>query len=175
MIREAEISLAQAKLAVSDATDAQYEATTGLSRAQTVLNEAVSGAIVGSATYNIFLDLVNKAKEQQETASERLTDALDRETEAYENLAEAIAKVADAAKASGRANLTIPTLPTVPTPGGLSGGGGSSGGGGGNTIVVNTGIGTNGVEAGRQIVQLLQQYTAVDAFAIDRLGFAPRR
>jgi hypothetical protein len=42
-------------------------------------------------------------------------------------------------------------------------------------IVVNTGIGTNGVEAGRQIVQLLQQYTAVDAFAIDRLGFAPRR
>jgi hypothetical protein len=121
------------------------------------------------------LDLVNRAKEQQETASERLTDALDRETEAYENLAEAIAKVAEAAKASGRANLTIPTLPSVPTPGGTSGGGGSSGGGGGNTIVVNTGIGTNGVEAGRQIVQLLQQYTAVDAFAIDRLGFAPRR
>jgi len=174
MIREAEISLAQAKLAVSDATDAQYEATTGLSKAQTVLNEAVSGAIVGSATYNIFLDLVNKAKEQQETASERLTDALDRETEAYENLAEAIKKVADAAAASGRANLTIPTLPTVPTPGGSTGGG-SPGGGGGPTIVVNTGIGTNGVEAGRQIVQLLQQYTAVDAFAIDRLGFAPRR
>jgi len=174
MIREAEISLAQAKLAVSDATDAQYEATTGLSKAQTVLNEAVSGAIVGSATYNIFLDLVNKAKEQQETASERLTDALDRETEAYENLAEAIAKVAEAAKATGRANLTIPSLPTVPTPGGSTGGG-SPGGGGGPTIVVNTGIGTNGVEAGRQIVQLLQQYTAVDAFAIDRLGFAPRR
>jgi len=175
MIREAEISLAQAKLAVSDATDAQYEATTGLSKAQTVLNEAVTGAIVGSATYTIFLDAVNRAKEQQETASERLTDALDREKEAYENLAEAIKKVADAAAASGRANLTIPTLPSVPTPGGTSGGGGSSGGGGGNTIVVNTGIGTNGVEAGRQIVQLLQQYTAVDAFAIDRLGFAPRR
>ena len=175
MIREAEISLAQAKLAVSDATDAQYEATTGLSKAQNLLNEAVSGAVVGSATYTIFLDAVNRAKEQQETASERLTDALDRETEAYENLAEAIAKVADAAKASGRANLTIPTLPTVPTPGGSSGGGGSTGGGGGTSIVVNTGIGTNGVEAGRQIVQLLQQYTAVDAFAIDRLGFAPRR
>ena len=45
----------------------------------------------------------------------------------------------------------------------------------GTQIIVNTGIGTNGVEAGRQIVQLLQQYTAVDAFAIDRLGFAPRR
>jgi hypothetical protein len=174
MIREAEINLAQAKLAVSDATDAQYEATTGLSKAQTLLNEAVSGAIVGSATYNIFLDLVNKAKEQQETASERLTDALDRETEAYENLAEAIAKVAEAAKNSGRANLTIPSLPTVPTAG-SSGVPSDVRGGGGATIVVNTGIGTNGVEAGRQIVQLLQQYTAVDAFAIDRLGFAPRR
>ena len=134
----------------------------------------MSGAIVGSATYNIFLDAVNRAKEQQETASERLTDALNRETEAYDNLAEAIAKVAEAAKNSGRANLTIPTLPAVPTPGGSSGGGGSTGGGG-TSIIVNTGIGTNGVEAGRQIVQLLQQYTAVDAFAIDRLGFAPRR
>jgi hypothetical protein len=174
MIREAEISLAQAKLAVSDATDAQFEATTGLSKAQNLLNEAVSGAVSGSATYMIFLDAVNKAKEQQENASDRLSDALDREKEAYENLAEAIAKVAEAAKATGRSNLTIPTLPTVPTPGGSTGGGGSISGGG-NTIVVNTGIGTNGVEAGRQIVQLLQQYTAVDAYAIDRLGFAPRR
>ena len=62
MIREAEISLAQAKLAVSDATDAQYEATTGLSKAQNLLNEAVSGAVVGSATYMVFLDAVNRAK-----------------------------------------------------------------------------------------------------------------
>jgi hypothetical protein len=174
MIREAEISLAQAKLAVSDATDAQYEATTGLSKAQTVLNEAVSGAVVGSATYTIFLDALNRAKEQQETASERLTDAVDRETEAYLNLAEAIAKVADAAAASGRANLVIPTLPTVPTAGG-SAVPSDVRGGGGATIVVNTGIGTNTIEAARQIVDLLQQYTLVDATAIQRLGFAPRR
>jgi hypothetical protein len=52
---------------------------------------------------------------------------------------------------------------------------GQGGGGGGTQIIVNTGVGTNGIEAGRQIVQLLQQYTAVDAFAIDKLGFAPRR
>jgi len=165
MIREAEISLAQAKLAVSDATDAQYEATTGLSRAQTVLNEAVSGAIVGSATYNIFLDLVNRAKEQQETASEHLTDALERETEAYENLAEAIAKVAEAAKNAGRTNLVVPTLPTVPTVVATTGGG--STGGGGTTIVVNTGIGTNGIEAGRQIVEVLNQYAKIDIDALN--------
>ena len=166
MIREAEISLAQAKLAVSDATDAQYEATTGLSRAQTVLNEAVSGAIVGSATYNIFLDLVNRAKEQQETASEHLTDALERETEAYENLAEAIAKVAEAAKNAGRTNLVVPTLPTVPTVVATTGGG-SSTSGSGTTIVVNTGIGTNGIEAGRQIVEVLNQYAKIDIDALN--------
>jgi hypothetical protein len=100
-----------------------------------------------------------------------LTDALDRETEAYENLAEAIKKVADAAAASGRANLVVPTLPTVPTPGGASGGAGSSGGGG-TTIVVNTGIGTNGIQAGREIVEVLQQYSKVGA---DPFGFKARQ
>ena len=65
-------------------------------------------------------------------------------------------------------------MPTVPTPTG-SGTGFAGKSDPGTQIIVNTGIGTNGVEAGRQIVQLLQQYTAVDAFAIDRLGFAPRR
>ena len=173
-IREAEIDLAQAKLAVADATDSEFEATNKLKDAQLILNEAVSGAVIGSATYMIFLDAVNKAKVQEREASERLTDAVDRETEAYENLAEAIAKVAEAAKNTGRSNLAIPTLPGVPAPAGATGGS-SAPSGGGTSIVVNTGIGTNGVEAGRQIVQLLQQYTAVDAFAIDRLGFAPRR
>ena len=173
-IREAEINLAQAKLAVADASDAEFEATRSLNKSQLELNEAVSGAIVGSATYNIFLEALNTAKDRQKQASDSLTDALDREIEAYENLAEAIAKVAEAAKNTGRPNLSIPSLPGVPTPSNATGGG-STGGGGGATIVVNTGIGTNGIEAGRQIVQLLQQYTAVDAFAIDKLGFAPRR
>ena len=174
MIREAEISLAQAKLAVSDATDSQTESTSLLSKAQQVLNEAISGAAVGSETYTKFLDLLNRAKEQQETASDRLTDALERETEAYENLADAIAKVAEAAKNTGRPNLSIPSLPGVPTPAGATGGG-ATGGGGGTQIVVNTGIGTNTIQAAREIVDLLQQYTLVDATAIQRLGFAPRR
>jgi FAD/FMN-containing dehydrogenase len=102
-----------------------------------------------------------------------LTEAVERETEAYENLAEAIAKVAEAARVAG-VTTGIPTLPSVPTPAG-SGTGFAGQADPSVQIVVNTGIGTNGVEAGRQIVQLLQQYTAVDAFAIDRLGFAPRR
>jgi hypothetical protein len=31
----------------------------------------------------------------------------------------------------------------------------------GANIVINTGIGTNGVEAGRQIVEVLQQYSRI--------------
>ena len=172
-IRQAEIDLAQAKLAVADATDSEFEATNKLKDAQLVLNEAVSGAIIGSDTYNKLLDAVNDAKVREQEASDRLTEAVERETEAYENLAEAIAKVAEAARVAG-VTAVIPTLPTVPTPTG--GGTGFAGQSDPSVqITVNTGIGTNGVEAGRQIVQLLQQYTAVDAFAIDRLGFAPRR
>ena len=172
-IRQAEIDLAQATLAVADASDSEFEATSKLKDAQLILNEAVSGAIIGSDTYNKLLADVEDAKIKEKEASDRLTEAVERETEAYENLAEAIAKVADAARTAG-GNLSIPTLPTVPTPTG--GGTGFAGQADPSVqITVNTGIGTNGIEAGRQIVQLLQQYTAVDAFAIDRLGFAPRR
>ena len=172
-IRQAEIDLAQAKLAVADATDSEFEATNKLKDAQLVLNEAVSGAIIGSDTYNKLLEAVEDAKVREKEASERLTEAVERETEAYENLAEAIAKVVEAARVAG-VTAAIPKLPAIVTP---TGGGTVFGGQVDPSvqIVVNTGIGTNGVEAGRQIVQLLQQYTAVDAFAIDRLGFAPRR
>jgi len=161
-IREAEINLAQAKLAVADATDTQFDATNGLSIAQLALNEATSGAISGSETYKKFLDAVNDAKDAQLQASERLADATERETEAFEALAEAIKKVADAAALIPNQNSLVPSLPTVPTPGG----GGATGvpgdiRGGGPSIVINTGLGTNGVEAGRQIVEVLQQYSRI--------------
>ena len=173
-IRQAEIDLAQAKLAVADATDSEFEATTKLKDAQLLLNEAVSGAIEGSETYLGFAKQLEDAQIKAFDASERLTDAKDRETEAYENLAEAIKKATDAAIIANQPTVNIPKLPGIVTPTG-SGTGFAGQADPSVQIVVNTGIGTNGVEAGRQIVQLLQQYTAVDAFAIDRLGFAPRR
>ena len=160
-IRQAEIDLAQAKLSVVDATDSEFEATTKLKDAQLVLNEAVSGAIIGSDTYNKLLEAVEEAKIKEKEASDRLTDAVERETEAYENLAAAIRKVAEAAATMPDRNLVIPTLPGVPTPAGTTTGGGSTTGGGGANIVINTGLGTNGVEAGRQIVEVLQQYSRI--------------
>ena len=158
-IRQAEIDLAEAKLAVKEATDSQEEATNGLAEAQAILNEAVNGAVEGSKTYNELLKEVDDAKERQISASEKLADAVDSETEAYERLAEAIKAAGEAAKNTGRTGLTIPTLPTVPTPT-VSTGGGSTTGGGAN-ITINTGLGTNGIEAGRQIVEVLQQYSRI--------------
>ena len=159
-IRQAEIDLAQAKLAVSDATDSEFEATTKLKDAQLLLNEAVSGAIEGSETYLRFAKELEDAQRKAFDTSERLADAKDREAEAYENLAEAIKKVADAAATMPNRNLLIPTLPAVPTPA-VIGGGGATGGGNGMQITVNTGLGTNGIEAGRQIVEVLQQYSRI--------------
>ena len=174
-IREAEINLAQAKLAVADATDAEFEATNGLATAQSNLNEIVKGAIAGSETYEQLLKQLNDAKKTAEDASDRVKEAALRETEAFESLAEAIKKVADAAALLPNRGLDIPALPGVPDAVGGAGSGFAGRSDPSVQITVNTGVGTNGVEAGRQIVQLLQQYTAVDAFAIDRLGFAPRR
>jgi len=159
-IRLAEIDLAQAKLAVADASDSEFEATLKLKDAQLLLNEAVSGAIEGSETYLEFAKELEDAQRKAFDASERLTEAKERETEAYENLAEAIGKVADAAATMPGRGLTIPTLPTVPTPvGGVTGGGGTTGGG--TQINITTGIGTNGIEAGRQIVEVLQSYSRI--------------
>jgi hypothetical protein len=159
-IRQAEIDLAQAKLAVADASDAEFEATNGLRDAQLKLNEATTGAIIGSDTYNEFLKLVNDAKQAQADASERVTEATERETEAFEALAEAIKKVADAAALIPGGAL-IPTLPVVPTPTGSDTRTATPTGSNGNQFIIQTGIGTNGIEAGRQIVEVLQQYSRI--------------
>jgi hypothetical protein len=159
-VRQAEIDLAQAKLSVADASDAEFDATNGLTKAQDALNEAVSGAIIGSATYNIFLEALNQAKQAQADASDRVTEATEREAEAFENLAEAIRKVADAAALVPGANLSIPSLPSVPDPSTATRTATPTGSNG-NQFIINTGIGSNGVEAGRQIVEVLQQYSRI--------------
>jgi hypothetical protein len=158
-IRQAEIDLEQAKLAVADATDSQFDATEKLKEAQLLLNEAVDGAAVGSETYKKFLIELNDAKKKEIEASERNTEAIEREEEAYNNLREAIEKVAEAAKNTGRTGLSIPSLPSVPTP--ITTTTATPTGSNGNQYIINTGIGTNGVEAGRQIVEVLQQYSRI--------------
>ena len=97
-IREAEIALAEAKLALKDATDDQSDATGELKDQQQLLNEAVSGATDGSKAYEDALLAVNDAKKKQEEAIDRVADAIDREAEAQERLNDAIAKQGELAK-----------------------------------------------------------------------------
>jgi hypothetical protein len=97
-IREAEIALAEAKLALKDATDDQSDATGELKDQQQLLNEAVSGATDGSKAYEEALLAVNDAKKKQEEAIERVADAIDREADAQERLNDAIAKQGELAK-----------------------------------------------------------------------------
>jgi hypothetical protein len=63
--------LAEAKLAVSDATDSQIESTKELNDQQTLLNETIFGATIGSIVYDEALKAVNDAlNERQAEAAE---------------------------------------------------------------------------------------------------------
>jgi hypothetical protein len=88
-IREAEISLAQAKLGVKDATESQVEATNALVEAETLLDETINGAKEGTDAFKDAIDKLNDAKKAQADAEEAVTEAIERQTEAVERLAEA--------------------------------------------------------------------------------------
>ena len=89
-VRRAELALAEAKLGVADATDSQINSTRELNDQQTLLNETVFGATIGSFVYDEALQAVNDAKERQFAAAEALAEAIDREREAQEKLNETI-------------------------------------------------------------------------------------
>jgi hypothetical protein len=97
-IREAEIALAEAKLSSADAVDEQTRATDDLTQSQDLLNQAVNGAIEGSALYTSLSDALSDAKSRQVSATDALADAKEREAQAQERLNEANAKSAEIAK-----------------------------------------------------------------------------
>ena len=94
-VRRAELGLAEAKLSVSDATDSQIASTVELNDKQTMLNETVFGATIGSLIYDDALQSVNDAKERQFAAAEALADAIDKEREAQQKLNETIQATID--------------------------------------------------------------------------------
>jgi hypothetical protein len=94
-VRRAELALAEAKLSVADATDSQIASTVELNDKQTMLNETVFGATIGSLIYDDALQSVNDAKERQFAAAEALADAIDKEREAQQKLNETIQATID--------------------------------------------------------------------------------
>jgi hypothetical protein len=164
MIREAEIRLAEAKLAVTDATDAQYEATKDLGEAQRFLNEQVSGAIPGSAVYEELASDLADAKEREADMTKRVAEAIDAQREALDAYNESLRVQLDLAKQFPKISAGVPNpfaselasiqqtqtaaqagivaAPTV-------------------AVTVNAGLGASGQEVGAEIAEYLRQYATV--------------
>jgi hypothetical protein len=158
-IREAEIALAEAKLALKDATDDQSDATGELKDQQQLLNEAVSGATDGSKAYEEALLAVNDAKTKQEEAIDRVADAIDREAEAQERLNDAIAKQGELAKLYPKIAANNPMAPfasSVPsTVTGNAGGATFADNPGQMNIMVNAGLISSPDQVAQEIQDLL--------------------
>lgn len=118
-IREAEIALAEAKLSSADAVDEQTRATDDLTQSQDLLNQAVSGAKIGSDLYLQVSDALTAAKERQADASLTVADAIIREAEAQERYNEALAKSGEIAKLYPKiaASVTNPMAGSTDVPG----------------------------------------------------------
>jgi hypothetical protein len=88
-IREAEIALAEAKLAQTEQTIALRDANNEVITAQTTLNELINGATTESTSYKDALKELNDAKADEVEAANNVAEAIDREAEAKLRLAEA--------------------------------------------------------------------------------------
>jgi hypothetical protein len=121
-IREAEINLAEAKLATKDAIDSQTQATNDLATSQSTLNELVNGAIEGSDFYAQFSDALSDAKDRQKEAEERLTDAILAEAAAQERLNDANEKADELAKKYPKIAATVNQPSAIGGDAGIGGG-----------------------------------------------------
>jgi len=159
-IRELEIRLAEAKLQVFDATDSQVVATNTLASAQQKLNEIVNGALPDSSTYRSLLLDLNKAKEDQEEATWRLSDAIDAEALSIRNLKEAYRELAAAAEASGK-TVRIPQVPSPAAGAGSTLPGSAMSSQQTLNVIVQSGV-LNGAQVGEEIYQYLRDYERVN-------------
>jgi hypothetical protein len=81
--------LAEAKLGVKDATEAQTDATNALAEAETLLDQAINGAKEGTDAYAEALEKLNDAKKATVDANEAVTESLERQKDAVDALREA--------------------------------------------------------------------------------------
>ena len=94
-IRRAELGLAEAKLSVTDAIDSQIESTKELNDQQTLLNETVYGATVGSILYDEALKNVTDATLDQASAFEAWEEAVKNTKEAQDDFNASLQATAD--------------------------------------------------------------------------------
>jgi hypothetical protein len=102
-IAAAERDLSRAKMAVSDAADAQTEATADLAAAEFIYTEIVEGAKEGSDRYREALKKLTDAKDDEVEASDAVRDALEKERDATDALRESKLKLLEVGNEVGSA------------------------------------------------------------------------
>jgi hypothetical protein len=157
-VRRAELDLAEAKLSVKDAIDSQIDSTKELNDQQTLLNETISGATVGSILYDEALKNLTDATTEQASAFQAWEDAVTSTKEAQDEFNKSLQATADLIAKypkvlGGMPNPMAGVTNQVKT---------TAGGGfavGGNTVYevnINAAIADQGLP--KKVVEALQQY-----------------
>lgn len=94
-VRRAELNLAEAKLSVKDAIDSQIDSTKELNDQQTLLNETISGATVGSILYDEALADVTEATTAQVSAFEAWEEQVKQTKDAQDEFNKSLQATAD--------------------------------------------------------------------------------
>jgi chromosome segregation ATPase len=94
-VRRAELNLAEAKLSVKDAIDSQIDSTKELNDQQTLLNETVYGATIGSILYDEALADVTDATNNQVAAFENWEEQVKETKDAQDEFNKSLQATAD--------------------------------------------------------------------------------
>jgi hypothetical protein len=166
-VREAEIALEEAKLRVKDQEDEQINTTRRLDEARRQLRIATEGLREGDKELIPLKDAVTRAEEEQTRAAEAHRDAVKEQTSAIEDYRKALEElnktIANMPKVAGRIGQPgLVPIDGVVTPTPAASGMGPNPGGQTPVIVnVTAGIGGNAYQVGKEIIEVLDQYTSV--------------
>jgi hypothetical protein len=94
-IRRAELAVADAKLSVADSIDSQIDSTRELNNQQSLLNDTIYGATVGSILYDDALAMVQDAILEQVSAYEDWESAVQNTTDAQDNFNDSLQETID--------------------------------------------------------------------------------
>jgi len=174
-IRRAEINLAEAKLSVSDATDSQAESTKELNDQQRLLNDAIFGATVGSILYDQALRDVEDATRQQVSAYEAWEEAVTNTKDAQDEFNASLQATADLIKKYPKVLGGMPNPMANLVPDSTLANNASELVAGIDrqmNIIVNAGLGANGVQVGQEIDQYLREYLGFSGqtFSLGSIG-----
>jgi hypothetical protein len=94
-IRRAELAVADAKLSVADSIDSQIDSTRELNTQQSLLNDTIYGATVGSILYDDALAMVQDAIREQVSAYEDWEAAVQNTTDAQDDFNDSLQETID--------------------------------------------------------------------------------